>query len=83
MATYEYRCDSCPLEHAALGIDAKIALEEDPACRCGGELKRVWTAAPVHFNAPGFTATRDDPGGQGYSRKQKRKESKLKPSKKD
>ena len=54
MPTYEYEC---PGE----GIKLDLNLPYDhkpPRCEtCGAELKRIYSATPVHFKAEGFYST--------------------------
>ena len=59
MPTYEYRCPSC--EDSRIEVTRKMGEAEPSAgymCpTCTARMLRVWTAAPVKFNAPGFYST--------------------------
>lgn len=75
MPTYEYEC---PHEHRSQVRRPVDERDQTRVClRCGHLMRRRFHAAPVHYRAPGFYATRDDPGGQGWSRKQRRKDAKT------
>lgn len=56
MASYEYRCEADDLK-----ITINRGMTEDeiiPYCdKCNDPMKRVYTAAPVKFNAGGFYST--------------------------
>ena len=59
MPTYEYRCPSC--EDSSIEVTRKMG-EAEPGegylCPiCTARMSRVWTSAPVKFNAPGFYST--------------------------
>lgn len=62
MPRYEFTCKSCDtsleVKHRTLGG------ETCPEAGCDGELRRVFYAPGVHFNADGFYATRDDVDGR-------------------
>jgi predicted nucleic acid-binding Zn ribbon protein len=56
MANYEYEC---PAEKEIITISRPMSEpEKDYFCGvCGAQLKRIYNAAPVKFNATGFYST--------------------------
>lgn len=56
MATYVYNCRTCQVFIEV--VRSMHDIEILPACEsCGELMKRVYSPAPVKFNAPGFYTT--------------------------
>jgi putative FmdB family regulatory protein len=53
MTLYDYDCKKCGI----VEIEKKPDEEVKKCPKCGGEIKRRYTAAPIHFNCKGFYKT--------------------------
>lgn len=66
MPTYVYLCSSCSEE---LEIHQSFSDEPLTLCsKCGGELKKIIFASPVHYRGAGWNIS-DKRGLTGYKRK--------------
>jgi putative FmdB family regulatory protein len=51
MPKYDFRCEACNLDmEIVLAVESQL-----PHCTlCGGTLKRLWSAVPIHFKGRGW-----------------------------
>ncbi|HTX58340.1 MAG TPA: FmdB family zinc ribbon protein [Verrucomicrobiae bacterium] len=65
MPLYDYACTQCgSVTEVRHGFDES---HEGVCARCGGPLKRVFSAAPILFKGPGFYLTDSRKAGAGSS----------------
>jgi len=69
MPTYQYRCSSCKELHEAVQRMSDPPLSTCPAC--GGELKRIISAAGIIFKGSGFYITDSKTGSSKSSEPEK------------